>query len=150
MFKSSSANQAKLKKLIVIFLQMPQMQLRDAMKLAKYSNKEIADVAFRRFLQRALPGGSRKGLRVYVAEEVALLPAPPDCSKRCLNCSINDNIERTPSVNPAANHQEYVLASANALPKPNPHNVSNVGTLVLLSSTLATAKKCKQYNCAYY
>ncbi len=55
------------------------------MELAKYSNKEIAGVAFRYFLQHALPGKSLKGLRAYVAGEVVLLLAPPDCSEQCLN-----------------------------------------------------------------
>jgi hypothetical protein len=63
MFRSSSANPAKLKKLIAIFLWMPQIQLQEAMELAKYSDKEIANVTFHRFLQCALPGGSLKGLR---------------------------------------------------------------------------------------
>jgi hypothetical protein len=65
------ADPAKLKKLIVIFLWMPQIQLQETMQLAKYFDEEIADVAFCRFLQRALPGGSLKGLRVYIAGEVA-------------------------------------------------------------------------------
>lgn len=75
MFRSSSADPAKLKKLIKIFLRMPLLQLRDAMNLAKYSDEEIADVAFRRFLQRALPGRSLKGLRAHVAGDVP--PQPP-------------------------------------------------------------------------
>jgi hypothetical protein len=81
MFRSSSADPAKLKNLIAIFLWMPQIQLQEARELAKYSDKDITDVAFCLFLQHALPGRSLKGLRAYVAGEVAPLLAPPVCSK---------------------------------------------------------------------
>ena len=77
MFRSTTADPAKLKKLKKIMIQAPTLQLRHAMKAANYSDEEIADIAFRRFLQRALPGGSMKGLRAGVD---ARLPAPPDRS----------------------------------------------------------------------
>jgi hypothetical protein len=101
MFKSSSVDPTKPKKLIVIFLWMPQIQLREAMGLAKYSIEEIADVAFCRFLQCALSGGSFKGLRAHIARDVPPLPAPPDCTKQCqhrANPNTIIGIERTPFV----------------------------------------------------
>ena len=79
MFRSTTADPAKLKKLKKIMIQAPTLQLQQAMKAAKYSDEEIADIAFRRFLQWALPGGSMKGLRAGIA---ARLPAPPDRSSR--------------------------------------------------------------------
>jgi hypothetical protein len=83
-----------------------------------------------------------------------MLLVPPNCTKQCQHCTVINTIigvEHTPpSICPAANHQEIVLASAITPPEPNPHDVSNVGTLVLLLLTLATAKKRKQHNCVYY
>jgi hypothetical protein len=153
MFRSSSADPAKLKKLIAIFLWMPQIQLREAMESAKYSDEEITDVAFHRFLQRALAGGFLKGLRAYLAGEVALLPAPPVCSKQRVNHAINDNIEHTPSVNQAVNHKARAPATGITptafSTEPNPDKVSPVGKFV--GPLMATASnKCKQHNCMYY
>ena len=91
MFRSSSANPAKLKKLTKILIRTPQIQLRDAMMLAKYSVEEISDKAFRCFLQRALPGSSLTGLKAQTAGAV---PPPLDCTERYRHCT---NIERTPS-----------------------------------------------------
>ncbi len=79
-------------------LKTPNLQLRHAMKAANYSDDEIADIAFRCFLQRALPGGSIKGLREHVA---AGLPAPPDRADRQhvrANPTAITSIERTPSI----------------------------------------------------
>jgi hypothetical protein len=98
MFRSTSANPAKLKNLTKIMLKTPNLQLRHAMKAANSSDDEIADIAFRRFLQGALPGGSIKGLRAHVA---AGLPAPPDCADRQhvrANPTAITSIERTPSI----------------------------------------------------
>ena len=79
MFRLTTANPAKLKKLIKIVLQVPTLQLRHAMKAANYTDDEISDIAFRCFLQRNSPGGLIQGLRAHVA---AGLPAPPDQAER--------------------------------------------------------------------
>jgi hypothetical protein len=123
------------------------------MVLAKYSNKEIADVAFRCFLQHTLLDRSLKGLRLYIAGEVAPLPAPPDCSEQHQNCAINDNIEGTPSIDHAVNHVAGAPATR-SMPsafstEPNPDKVSPVGTFVG-TSTATEASKCKQINHTYY
>ncbi len=124
------------------------------MELAKYSIKEIADVALCQFLKHALPGGSLKGLRAHVSANAAPPLAPPDCTERRLHhANFNDiiDIKRTPpSINPAANHHQIVIASTIVQYEPNPVNVSDVGSLVSLSSTLAMANKYKQHNRAYY
>jgi hypothetical protein len=80
MFRFSSANLAKQNKLVKIFLWTPQIRLQDVMILMKYSNEEIEDKAFCRFLQCTLPGGSLKGLKAHIAG--VILP-PPDCTQRC-------------------------------------------------------------------
>jgi hypothetical protein len=123
------------------------------MALAKYSNKEITHIAFCHFFQHALPGGSLKGLRVYIAGEVAPLPVPPDCSERCLNHDFNNNIERTPSVDHAVSHKACAPATGIMPPafsnEPNSNEVSPVGTFV--GKPMATvASKCKQINRLHY
>jgi hypothetical protein len=92
MFRSSLVVPAKLKKLIAICLWMPQIQLQETMKLAKYSNKEITDVAFHCFHQRAHPSRSLKGLRVHVAGDVQKLLASPDCTKQRQHCAVINTI----------------------------------------------------------
>ena len=52
-----TVNLAKKKKFLNFILQMPKLRVPDAMKLAMFSDEDIADLGLRRFLQRALPGG---------------------------------------------------------------------------------------------
>ena len=54
---------AKKKDFIYIFLLMPETGVDDAMRKAKFTEEDIADLKMRRFLQHALPGGSIKGLK---------------------------------------------------------------------------------------
>jgi hypothetical protein len=52
-------------------LQMPKLRVPDAMKLAMFSDEDIADLGLRRFLQRALPGGTVKAMKAHLG---AFLP----------------------------------------------------------------------------
>ena len=70
---------AKKKEFINIFLLMPESSVLNVMKQAKFTEEDIANLRMRRFLQRALPGGSIKGLKAYIA---GLLPPPPDRRQR--------------------------------------------------------------------
>ena len=54
---------AKKKDFINIFLLMPETGVDDAMRKAKFTEEDIANIKMRRFLQHALPGGSIKGLK---------------------------------------------------------------------------------------
>jgi hypothetical protein len=58
---------------------MPESFVLNAMKQAKFTEEDISNLRMRRFLQRALPGGSIKGLKAYIA---GLLPPPPDRRQR--------------------------------------------------------------------
>ncbi len=58
---------AKNNKFVDIFLLMPETGVADAMRSAKFTEEDIADLQMWRFLQRALPGGLIKGLKAYVA-----------------------------------------------------------------------------------
>jgi hypothetical protein len=62
-----TVDSAKKNKFVDIFLLMPETGVADAMRSAKSNEEDIADLQMRRFLQRALPGGSIKGLKAYVA-----------------------------------------------------------------------------------
>ena len=120
------------------------------MMMAKYSVEEIADKAFRRFLQRALQGGgSLKGLKAQTAGAV---PPPPDRTERHhhrTNVERTPPVERTaPPVNPTAtNHHEIVLTSTIAQPDQSPDIVCDVGEML---TPAAMTKKRKQWNRAYY
>ena len=74
-----TVDSTKKKEFINIFLLMPESSVLNAMKHAKFTEEDIADLRMRRFLQRALPGGSIKGLKAYIA---GLLPPPPDRRQR--------------------------------------------------------------------
>ena len=58
---------AKKKKFVDIFLLMPETPVADAMRSAKFTEEDIANLTMQRFLQRALPGGLIQGLKAYVA-----------------------------------------------------------------------------------
>jgi hypothetical protein len=58
---------AKKKKFLDFILQMPKLRVPDAMKLAMFSDKDIADLGLRRFLQRALPGGTVQAMKAQLA-----------------------------------------------------------------------------------
>jgi hypothetical protein len=80
-------DQAKLKELLGVFKKVPHLSIPDAMKLAKYSNNEISNLTFCRFLQCALPGGSINAFRALLASEAV----PPYCSERCQQRAINSS-----------------------------------------------------------
>ena len=46
---------------------MPESSVINAMRQATFTDEDIADLPLRRSLQRALPGGSIKGLKDYIA-----------------------------------------------------------------------------------
>jgi hypothetical protein len=59
----------KKKEFINIFLLMPETRVDDAMRKGEFAEKDIADLLLRRFLQRALPNRSIKGLNAYIARQ---------------------------------------------------------------------------------
>jgi hypothetical protein len=142
MFRSSLADLANQNKLVKIFLQTPQIRLRDAMILAKYPNKEIEDKAFRCFLQRTLPGSSLKGLKAHIARVVS---PPPDCTQRCHKRAIEGTpplFEGTsPNVDPVVDHVE--CAPATRIASLFPDKEMNQGAAAL-------KLKRKEYNLAHY
>jgi hypothetical protein len=84
---------AKKKKFVDIFLLLPETHVTDAMTSAKFTEEGITNLSMRRFLQRALPGGSIQGLKAYVAG--LLLPQPRHNQRptRLVDDAIVNNVE---------------------------------------------------------
>jgi hypothetical protein len=56
-----------LKKLFIkIFLKTPDSTVINAMRQANFTEENIANIKMRRYLQRALPGGSIKGMKAKI------------------------------------------------------------------------------------
>ena len=64
-----TVDSAKKREFINIFLLMPESSVLNAMSQATFTEEDIADLPLRRFLQHALPGGSIKGLKAYIARQ---------------------------------------------------------------------------------
>ncbi len=62
---------AKLQRLIVTYHRLPQIELQEAMKLTNFSPDEVSDIAYRRCVQRSLPGGSIKAFCASMSGNVA-------------------------------------------------------------------------------
>ena len=69
-----SVDPAKFQKLVRVVRFAPHLCTRDAMRTAKYSDDEVADLSFRRLLQRRLRGGSLDSFRAIVRAEAAPRP----------------------------------------------------------------------------
>ena len=69
-----SIDPAKFKKLVKVVRLAPHLCIPDAMKLAKYSDDEIADPTFRKVLQRHLPGGSFEAFRTIISSDAVPWP----------------------------------------------------------------------------
>jgi hypothetical protein len=74
---------AKKKKLLNFILQMLKLRVPDAMKLAMFSDEDIADLGLRRFLQHALPGGTVKAMKAHLGAFLPPEPLPPSCHDQC-------------------------------------------------------------------
>ncbi len=75
---------------------MPETDAADAMRSAKFTNEDIADLQMRHFLQRALPGGSIKGLKAYVAGLLHPMQLGDDAAIVANVEAIIAHVERTP------------------------------------------------------
>ena len=84
---------AKKKKFINIFLLMPESSVINAMRQATFTEEDIANVHLRRFLQRALPGGSIKGFKAYIAGLLLPQPCRDRGPTRLVDDAIVNNVE---------------------------------------------------------
>ncbi len=94
MDRSRSDDPDKLKKVIKTLLNMPDMKVPQAMLLARFSDKEVANLSLRRFIQRSLPGKTLKGLKVHVSGPLPSPPPQPDRGEQLCNRAIDDKAVR--------------------------------------------------------
>ncbi len=94
MDRSRSVDPDKLKKVIKTLLNMPDMKVPKAMLLARFSDKEVADLSLHRFIQRSLPGKTLQGLKAHVSGPLPPPPPQPDCNEQLRNRAIDDEAVR--------------------------------------------------------
>ncbi len=119
MDRSRSVDPDKLKKVIKTLLNMPDFKVPQAMLLARFSNKEVANLSLHWFIQQSLPGKTLKGLKAHVSG-----PLPPpllqsDCGEQLCNHTIDDEAVRIKEGSHAAGIGTCELAVL-ATPSPLP------------------------------
>jgi hypothetical protein len=149
-----TVNPAKLKKFLNVMLQAPKLHVPDAMKLANFSDEDIADLSLRHFLQHFLPGGRIKAMKVHLVGLLLPKPPPPDrhnqCQKRLVDDSIV-NIKRTPSAHGVSTQwptMKQFLAASSKAATAVAHSLACPPAMATPAQTLAT--KCKLCNQVYY
>jgi len=142
----------KKKEFINIFLLVPETCVDDAMRKAEFTKKDIADLLLRCSLQRALPGGSIKGLQDYIARQRKqppphLLPVDPAATDAAATVPPEEVIiDAHLPIDPAA-------TDAAATVPPEEAVINAEATMVLSSLSPGTATKRKKdhkrWNCIY-
>ncbi len=133
---------------------MPDLKLPQAMLLARFSNKEVANLSLRRFIQQFLPGKTLKGLKVHVLGTLPPPPPQPDRGERLCNHAIDDKAVRIKEGSHAAGIdacERAILATPSPLP-PLPLALARPQGQPpsLVSTSMAAVKKWKSWNRAYY
>ncbi len=133
---------------------MPDMKVLQAMLLARFSNKEVANLSLRRFIQQSLPGKMLEGLKAHVLGPLPPSPLRPDCGERLCNRVIDDKAVRIKVGSHAAGVgacEWPIPATPSPLPplplalaRPQGRPPSLVSTL------MAAVKKRKSWDRAYY
>ena len=72
---------------------MPESSVINAMRQATFTEEDIANVHLRRFLQRALPSGSIKGFKAYIAGLLLPQPCHDRGPTRLVDDAIVNNVE---------------------------------------------------------
>ncbi len=120
MDRSRSVNPDKLKKVIKTLLNIPDLKVPQAMLLARFSDKEVANLSFCWFIQQSLPGKTLKGLKAHVSGPIPPPSPQPDCGELLLrNRAINDKAVRIEEGSYAAGIgacERAILATPSPLP----------------------------------
>jgi hypothetical protein len=90
MERSRSVDLDKLKKVIKTLINLPDLKVPQAMLLARFSNKEVANLSLHHFIWQSLPGKTVKGLKAHVLSPPPPPLLQPDCSERLCNCTIDN------------------------------------------------------------
>jgi hypothetical protein len=154
MDRSRSVYPEKLKKVIKTLLNIPYMRVPQAMLLARFSDKEVADLSLHWFIQQSLPGKTLKGLKAHVSGPLPPPPPQPDCGEWLCNHAINDKAIRIKESSHATGIvacERAILATPSpllplplALARPQGRPPS------LVSTSLVAVKKQKSWDRAYY
>jgi hypothetical protein len=67
------------------------MKVPQAMLLARFFNKKVANLSLCRYIRKSLPGKTVKSFIAHVSSPLPPPPSQPDCSERLRNRAINDN-----------------------------------------------------------
>jgi hypothetical protein len=145
---------AKKKKFLNFILKSPKLRVPDTMKLAMFSDEDIADLGLRHFLQRALPGRTVNAMKAHLAGLLPPQPPPPDCNNWCKKRSVDDvtilNIECTPSVDTTATSGVAPPAIGTTVCPLPPQPMTNEETPAALSMAVVAISRCKHHDHAYY
>ena len=150
-----TVDSAKKKEFITIFLMMPESSVINAMRQATFTDENIADLPLRRSLQRALPGGSIKGLKDYIARQrkqppphLPVDPAASTDAAATVPPAEEVVIDAHLPIDPAATD------AAATVPPPEEIVIDAEATTVLSSLSPGTATKRKydrkRWNCIHY
>jgi hypothetical protein len=154
MERSRSVNPDKLKKVIKILINLPDLKIPQAMLLTRFSGKEVANLSLCCFIWQSLPCKTVKGLKAHVLGPLLPPPPQPDCSEWLCNCAIDDAAVRIKEGSCAAGvgaceHAIAVMPSplpplplALARPQGRPPS--------LVSASMAAVKKQKYWDRSYY
>ncbi len=154
MDRSRSVDPDKLKKIIKTFLNMPDMKVPQAMLSARLSNKEVANLSLRWFIQQSLPGKMLKGLKAHMLGPLPPPPPQPDCGEWLCNCAIDDKAKCIKEGSHAAGIgacERAILVTPSPLP-PLPLALARPqrGPPSLVSTSMVAVKKRKSWDRAYY
>jgi hypothetical protein len=154
MDRSRSVNLDKLKKVIKTLLNMPDMKVLQAILLARFSDKEVANLSLRWFIQQSLPGKTLKGLKAHVSGPLPPPPPQPDHGERLCNHAIIDKaicIEEGSHAAGVGACERAIPATPSPLP-PLPLALARPQGLPpsLVSTLTAAVKKRKSWDRAYY
>jgi len=130
----------KQNKFLDILLMKPTTRVADAMRSAEFTEEDITNFRIRRFLQRALPGGSIKGLKAFVAG--------PHCSRRFR--SSRPLVDKAAIV---ANVEEAAIVHVKHTPPLTVNSIVNAEPrtqCMTVSSVTQSAAKRKARNMRFY
>jgi hypothetical protein len=146
-----TVNPVKLKKFLNVMLQAPKLRVPDAMKLENFSDKDIADLSLWHFLQRSLPGGTIKAMKVHLVGLLPPKPLPPDCHNQRQKRSVEDsiiNVKRTSSacgVSTQRPTMRQFLAASSKAATAVAHSLACPPAMAMPAQTLAIKRKlCNQ------
>jgi hypothetical protein len=154
MDRSRSVDPDKLKEVIKTLLNMPDLKVPQAMLLARFSDKEVANLSLRWFIQQSPPGKTLKGLKVHVSGPHPPPPPQPDHGERLCNRAINGKAVHIKEGSHAAGIgacERGILATPSPLlPLPLALARPQGQPSSLVSTSKAAVKNWKSWNRAYY